>query len=334
MAKTLKTNPTLATFFRPLSDSEYKNLERNCIENGILDPVVVWQEEQVIVDGHNRYRIAQDNSLEFEITEISFGDIEDAKEWMAERQTGRRNLQSIECASLCSQYLQKHPEASAAEIGEAIGTTSRQVRRVIAANRKIADYFPDDIRERILNGSLVAPIRTCERIDDLEPEEREEVWRKLRANKSMTLQKATPVKKKKLVLNEEHLETVGDFSPNVQQRIATGKLEAKPADLRKVKSLPQAKRIAVNDILSDNPKMTSVVEALDVIATVGDNQRKKRADPVDKAKLRKSIDDAFGKAMKVADSVFEVAKQAGSEAHDQVIDQLKDIRTSLLDSVG
>jgi hypothetical protein len=40
----------------PLTSEEFKQLERNILEEGIRDPLVTWN--GILVDGHNRYRIA------------------------------------------------------------------------------------------------------------------------------------------------------------------------------------------------------------------------------------------------------------------------------------
>ena len=47
----------------PLTNEEYKQLENNCLEEGIREKILLWNE--YIIDGHNRYEIAQNNNLEF-----------------------------------------------------------------------------------------------------------------------------------------------------------------------------------------------------------------------------------------------------------------------------
>jgi N6-adenosine-specific RNA methylase IME4 len=53
---------------------------------------VVWKEEGILLDGHNRYRICQSIGAEFKTIELSFEDRDGAKEWMIKNQLGRRNL--------------------------------------------------------------------------------------------------------------------------------------------------------------------------------------------------------------------------------------------------
>lgn len=74
----------------PLSDEEFNQLEQNCVSEGIRDALVTWN--GVLVDGHNRYRIAQKHQLDFQTKEIEFKDRDDVKLWILRNQLGRRNL--------------------------------------------------------------------------------------------------------------------------------------------------------------------------------------------------------------------------------------------------
>jgi DNA modification methylase len=74
----------------PLTSEEFKQLERNILEEGIRDPLVTWN--GILVDGHNRYRIATEYDIDFETVEKEFPDMNAVKEWMVNNQLGRRNL--------------------------------------------------------------------------------------------------------------------------------------------------------------------------------------------------------------------------------------------------
>lgn len=73
-----------------LTPEEFKQLETNCIDEGIREPIITWK--GYIIDGHNRYHIAKKWDLEYETTEKYFEGEEDVKEWMIKNQFGRRNL--------------------------------------------------------------------------------------------------------------------------------------------------------------------------------------------------------------------------------------------------
>ena len=74
----------------PLTTEEYKQLEDNCLKEGIREKIILWN--NYIIDGHNRYNIAKQWNLEFETESRNFNSEVDVKIWMACNQLGRRNL--------------------------------------------------------------------------------------------------------------------------------------------------------------------------------------------------------------------------------------------------
>jgi N6-adenosine-specific RNA methylase IME4 len=74
----------------PLTVEEFKQLEDNCIAEGIRDAIVTWQ--GFIIDGHNRYEIAQKHGLKFRIEQKEFEGEDEVELWMIDNQNGRRNL--------------------------------------------------------------------------------------------------------------------------------------------------------------------------------------------------------------------------------------------------
>src|SRR5439155_17074407 len=84
-----------------LTAEEYDQLERNIIEDGCHDKLIVWQETQTLLDGHNRYEICQRHHIELAgLTELSFPDLDAAKLWMIAQQFGRRNLTPEQVSNL------------------------------------------------------------------------------------------------------------------------------------------------------------------------------------------------------------------------------------------
>tara|TARA_R110000868_G_scaffold395285_1_gene666911 strand:+ start:3481 stop:4737 length:1257 start_codon:yes stop_codon:yes gene_type:complete len=78
----------------PLTSEEFKQLERNILEEGIRDPLVIWN--GILIDGHNRYRIATEYDIDFVTVEKQFADMNAVKEWMINNQFGRRNLNNYQ----------------------------------------------------------------------------------------------------------------------------------------------------------------------------------------------------------------------------------------------
>jgi len=74
----------------PLTTEEFKQLEDNCLAEGIREKILTWN--GFIIDGHNRFEIATRWNLEYETENKYFKDEVDVKIWMAYNQLGRRNL--------------------------------------------------------------------------------------------------------------------------------------------------------------------------------------------------------------------------------------------------
>jgi len=91
----IKINEELKNLITPLTQEEYQQLEANIVEQGCREPLTLWKKsenELILVDGHNRYQICQDNNLFFNTQFLQFEDLEEVKEWMINNQLGRRNL--------------------------------------------------------------------------------------------------------------------------------------------------------------------------------------------------------------------------------------------------
>ena len=74
----------------PLSIDEYKLLEGSIIKNGCIHQIVVW--DNIIIDGHNRYKICQKNNTPFQTTNKDFANEDEAELWLRTFAGGRRNL--------------------------------------------------------------------------------------------------------------------------------------------------------------------------------------------------------------------------------------------------
>lgn len=88
--KQLNINPVFRDLIQSLTADEFKQLEDNVLTEGIRDAIVVWND--IIVDGHNRYQLAQKHSLQFDLHEVDFNSQDEAVLWIIDNQLGRRNL--------------------------------------------------------------------------------------------------------------------------------------------------------------------------------------------------------------------------------------------------
>ena len=68
-------------------------------EKNIREAIILWAGKGIIVDGHNRFKIAGELKLkQVPVREMPFSDKEDVKIWIAKNQAGRRNLTGFQRA--------------------------------------------------------------------------------------------------------------------------------------------------------------------------------------------------------------------------------------------
>ena len=95
----LKVDKEFESLIPPLSKDEFKQLTENILKEGIRDPIIVWAVPagyRIIIDGHNRYKIANKHNIPFEIKEMRFESRGEVKEWIIRNQFGRRNLSAYD----------------------------------------------------------------------------------------------------------------------------------------------------------------------------------------------------------------------------------------------
>ena len=100
MLGVLKIDPEFEKVIPPLTKDEYHQLEENILDDGrIMMPIAVWGD--IIVDGHNRYRIARKyGDIPFSTTQLDFANRYEAIAWICKNQLGRRNLSDEQKAYL------------------------------------------------------------------------------------------------------------------------------------------------------------------------------------------------------------------------------------------
>lgn len=123
------------------TDEERKLLEKSLLaEGGPRDPIVIWDEQNAIVDGHNRYGICKAHGLPFKTVRMSFKDATAVKEWMLTNQLGRRNLSPLRMTYYLGTLYnmqkvdvpgkrEKMEETTAEKLGKQFQVSERTVRR-------------------------------------------------------------------------------------------------------------------------------------------------------------------------------------------------------------
>jgi len=84
-------NEEFAQLIPPLSSEELDKLEQSLVNEGCINPLIVWN--NTIIDGHHRYAICIKHNISFNIIEKMELETElDVKLWMINNQFSRRNL--------------------------------------------------------------------------------------------------------------------------------------------------------------------------------------------------------------------------------------------------
>ena len=158
-----------------MSENEFQLLEQNILRDGIRDPLVVWGD--TLIDGHNRYAIAQKHGLEYKTVQIELEDDTAAKIWIMNNQLGRRNLSTatralmaLDMKPLFAEQAKKRMDWRSSHAVPSGGTPSGKTRDQLAKIAKVskssidyAEYIkahaPDEIMQKLENDEI--PLRTA-----------------------------------------------------------------------------------------------------------------------------------------------------------------------------
>ena len=229
----LKIKEEFKKLIPPLTAEEFKQLETNCIDEGIRDAIVTWQ--GFIIDGHNRYKIATDWQLSFKTIEKAFDSEVDVIEWMLVNQLGRRNLTNEQRAYLIGKRYENEkkrkgrpnakigqnvPISTAEKIAEEIGISDKQVQR----NEQFAkgvDKMSEELKQEVLQGKSNLNKSDIQLIAKAEPTF-------IANNDKEIIEKAKQIKEQK----------AQDFKAKIEERIEH-KTQTQPISLDEQKMLNQ-----------------------------------------------------------------------------------------------
>lgn len=131
------------------SAEEYRQLEENILSDGeIRDPLILWRGYNILIDGHNRWKIYQAHSdvLPFPgVRELPFEDENAAVDWMLMNQLGRRNLNEMQITALRGQLYKTMKKAVGAPQG------NKNAEKQCTQNGNIESDEPRRVSEQMAN---------------------------------------------------------------------------------------------------------------------------------------------------------------------------------------
>jgi hypothetical protein len=157
-----KIDPWLRDYLPGTSDTETGLLEEQLIEtNGPDHPLVVWDEEDLLVDGHRRFGICKKHGLPYQVVRKSFKDRDEVVNWMLVTQISRRNVMDHDRAVLTSRYYRHCQELKGDDVGGSVvetvsNATGQSARTIHRANEyarafeSLHDGWKETIKGRII----------------------------------------------------------------------------------------------------------------------------------------------------------------------------------------
>jgi len=120
----ITVNEELRAYIDPLTPDEDAALERSLLAEGCRDALVLWGE--VLVDGHNRYRLCQKHGLTFQtVQNTRFESLDDVHLWMIDQHLGRRSVSDFQRGVLALR--KKEINASRAKVVVAVDSPEAAV---------------------------------------------------------------------------------------------------------------------------------------------------------------------------------------------------------------
>lgn len=170
-----------------LQGDEYEQLRDNLLRDGCRDPLVLWHEQRILLDGHNRREICEQHRIPYRTTTIQLPDRAAAKVWIIHNQFGRRNLtpyrraeMALELESLIAAKA-KENQQTAGRIGASMTNrgcqisdnldpvdTKKEVAReaglshdTIAKAKYLRDHADEDTKVRLRKGETNIHAEYC-----------------------------------------------------------------------------------------------------------------------------------------------------------------------------
>jgi len=161
-------NPAFKQACPKLTEQEYNDLEKLILKDGrIINPILIWN--NFIVDGHNRYEIAQKHNLSFVTKTLDFKTENEAVMWIKENAISQRNLTDFARYELLKDI-------------EIILKAEGRKRQSLAGKRIKTDLPPKDSRKEFAEKMNVSPAQVA-KIRAVDKKATPELKEKLRTGK-------------------------------------------------------------------------------------------------------------------------------------------------------
>jgi hypothetical protein len=151
-------NEALKAYIDPLTEDEYRALERSLLQEGCRDALVLWGD--VLVDGHNRYALCSKHGLPFQtVQNTRFQSLADVQLWMIDQHLGRRSLSDFQRGVLALRKREIVAECQARQGGQpplTLETSASSPGQPSAAPAQAAASDAFDTREALARAARLS----------------------------------------------------------------------------------------------------------------------------------------------------------------------------------
>lgn len=274
LIESIKIDEDLRNFIPVLTDSEREQLERNILAEGVREPLIVWQEENTLIDGHNRYEIAKKHNLSLKIVTKSFFSKEDVYLWMIDNQLGRRNLTTEQASYLRGKRYERE-KIKQGTIKSSIKNSDKKIKyqndTLYGAENKNSD-LSSDLGNNLTTKSNDTAKRLAVEYD----------------TSRITIQRDADFSK--------GVDLIGKQNPELKKEILAGKTKISKNEVQKIAKAPEKEVFAKIEALGKEKQKN----------TQKNTQAKKQTNTPTKEKTEKSTD-------KKADAWEEIVKSVEKE---------------------
>ena len=131
----LKINEAIQNLLPPLTEEEFAGLEADILKHGVISRIHVW--DDIILDGHARYKICHKHGIPFETRSWQFNSLEEALIWVWKTHHYQRHMTPEQDVDIAKQFVQK--------------TMAKRTKRVAVNKITVSEtrrkIEPDKVRE-------------------------------------------------------------------------------------------------------------------------------------------------------------------------------------------
>jgi hypothetical protein len=175
-----RTRPVFEGLMPPHSEDELKRLDKSIQLEGVHNPILIWRETGVIIEGHTRYRIAKKYRQKFPVKFLNFDTEEEAVMYAIDHGLGRRNLDSANAKMLVATLYEmmkkpvgtnqhtrgdqvEPPSKTSEKVAKLTNMSEASVKRAVEFKKQVDAATTPEEKEKILSGEKKREIRTREK---------------------------------------------------------------------------------------------------------------------------------------------------------------------------